>query len=271
MPETVLTQAPPARTTSHTITYAFASDLPDATFRCSLDYAPSEPCTSPRTYSDLPEGTHTVLVTAVGPDGVADDTPASQRVLIDSTPPDTVITSVQPPRTNATLQTIEFAASENGSATCTLDGRPVTPCSSPVPLTGLKAGTHTFSVFATDLVGNVDATPVSTTWTVDALRFLGATRVRASNRWRITVALGAPDQPATVRLDITRGRRVAAPPQSAGVAAGRPHRFTITLDLATRRVLRQRGHLDITVAAWIGELAARATKTYTVVAPPGAR
>src|SRR5439155_18761524 len=54
------------------------------------------------------------------------------------------------------------------SFTCLLDGSPYSPCSSPVTLTGLGDGTHTFSVQATDAAGNADPTPASVTWTVDS-------------------------------------------------------------------------------------------------------
>ena len=85
----------------------------------------------------------------------------------DLTAPETTITAGPAGETGATGGQIEFSASEPASGyTCTLDGAPYTPCSSPVTLSGLAPGEHTFTVAATDAAGNTDATPDSRTWTV---------------------------------------------------------------------------------------------------------
>ena len=42
------------------------------------------------------------------------------------------------------------------------------PCSSPHVVTGLSVGTHTFDVRAVDFSGNIDQTPATHTWTIDA-------------------------------------------------------------------------------------------------------
>jgi hypothetical protein len=52
---------------------------------------------------------------------------------------------------------------------CLLDNAPAgwAPCSSPIHLSGLKDGSHTFEVRAVDAVGNVDPTAAATTFAVD--------------------------------------------------------------------------------------------------------
>jgi hypothetical protein len=62
---------------------------------------------------------------------------------------------------------IGFSADEPGAAfECSLDGGAYAACSPPVGYTGLAVGSHTFSVRATDAVGNTDTTPASHAWTI---------------------------------------------------------------------------------------------------------
>jgi hypothetical protein len=87
----------------------------------------------------------------------------------DSTPPDTEIGSGPSGTTTSTTASFSFTSSESGSSfECKLDTGSFASCSSPKALTGLSIGTHTFSVRATDAAKNIDATPVTRTWTVAA-------------------------------------------------------------------------------------------------------
>lgn len=76
-PETTITGAPPASTASTDATFQFTSSESGSTFACSLDGAPAEPCTSPRTYTGLSVGSHTFTVSATDAAGNVDPTPAS--------------------------------------------------------------------------------------------------------------------------------------------------------------------------------------------------
>lgn len=62
--------------------------------------------------------------------------------------------------------TFTFSSDEPGSSfQCSLDGAPPSACTTP---TSYKArlGRHTFSVFATDPVGNADASPATDSFNV---------------------------------------------------------------------------------------------------------
>src|SRR5262249_23273429 len=73
-------------------------------------------------------------------------------------PPDTTITS-PPPGPTLSTASFAFTATELSTFECRLDGGAFIPCSSPVTYSGFVAGSHAFEVRATDLAGNLDATP----------------------------------------------------------------------------------------------------------------
>lgn len=62
--------------------FRFRSSEAASVFRCKLDAHRFRSCSSPATYRHLKDGRHTFRVKAVGPDGVADPTPARRRVRI---------------------------------------------------------------------------------------------------------------------------------------------------------------------------------------------
>ena len=94
-------------------------------------------------------------------DVTQDGCPTRADKTTECTPPDTTVTappSVRTARKKAKV-TILFLASEPGASfTCSVDGRPATPCSSPLKVK-LKVGKHFIAVAAVDAAGNVDTTP----------------------------------------------------------------------------------------------------------------
>jgi hypothetical protein len=74
-PETVLNGKPAAKGRDRTPTFRFRSDLPKASFECSLDGGPYRACRSPFTTKALKPGRHTLAVRAAAA-GVADSSPS---------------------------------------------------------------------------------------------------------------------------------------------------------------------------------------------------
>ncbi|MBI5310290.1 MAG: Ig-like domain-containing protein [Actinobacteria bacterium] len=107
------------------------------------------------------------MVRATDTAGNADATPASYTWTVDTTPPNTSITSNPASLTNSTGASFSFTATETATFQCQLDGGGYGACTSPRNYTSLTDGSHTFDVRATDTAGNVDATPASYSWTVD--------------------------------------------------------------------------------------------------------
>lgn len=114
-----------------------------------------------------PDGPFTIAATAVDSAGLSASDSAT--VTLDRTAPDTIIDTGPSGTETSGSASFTFHATEPGATfSCSTDGAPYVACSSPKALSGLANGSHTFAVRATDGAGNVDPTPASRTWTVDA-------------------------------------------------------------------------------------------------------
>ena len=88
----------------------------------------------------------------------------------DSTPPQTSITSGPAATTTSTTASFAFTSSEGSSSfECKLDSGSWATCLTPKAYSGLALGSHQFSVRAIDAAKNVDATPATQSWTVEAV------------------------------------------------------------------------------------------------------
>ena len=86
-----------------------------------------------------------------------------------SSPPSTVIDSGPSGIIGQSSVTFTFHGSDtNDTFQCSLDGAPWASCTSPQQYTALAEGTHTFQVRAVNAAGEVDSTPASASFTVEA-------------------------------------------------------------------------------------------------------
>jgi len=94
------------------------------------------------------------------------DVPSVNFTVAAPTPPVAGITASPVNPTDQTTASFSFVSSKAGSTfSCQLDAAATAPCTSPQSYPGLLAGSHTFTVAATDLLGSVSA-PASFTWTI---------------------------------------------------------------------------------------------------------
>ncbi len=164
-PQTTIESGPSAVIASSSASFSFSADE-FATFECSLDSAAFSACTSPKSYSSLSDGPHTVAVRATDPTANVDPTPATTTFTVDTVAPETTI-DLGPSGTIAGPTTsFAFSASETASFECKLDSAAFAACTSPQEYAGLADGQHTFQLRATDAAGNVDRTGASRTFTV---------------------------------------------------------------------------------------------------------
>lgn len=83
-PETTINSGPAegARLTVPDASFSFAASIGGSTFECRLDAGAWQPCNSPRSLTDLTDGTHTFAVQATSPALLTDATPASRTFRV---------------------------------------------------------------------------------------------------------------------------------------------------------------------------------------------
>lgn len=208
-PDTSLSSTPALLSTSSTATFQFSSSEGGATFQCSLDGGSFTACSSPKTYTGLADGSHTLQVRAIDGASNLDATPSSHTWVIDTAAPDTSLAGAPASITNATTANPTFSSADAAATfECKLDGGAWAPCTSPHPLSGLAEGSHTLQVRAVDPAGNVDPTPASHTWVVDTTA--PATNVTAHPASLVrttaaTVAFASADTGATFECKLDAG------------------------------------------------------------------
>ena len=157
----------PANPTNLTsASFVFSDSEPGLSFQCQRDGGAFSACTSPASYSGLPDGAHTFAVRATDAAGNTGAT-ASKGWTVDTVPPDTTIGSTPPAVSSSGSASFGFASTEPGSTfACSLDGGTFASCSSPQSYSGLSNGAHAFQVKATDAAGNSDPTAAAYSWQV---------------------------------------------------------------------------------------------------------
>lgn len=193
-PATVLLETPPvwSRVTTARFTFTAVDNVSNSTmitYQCSLDGAPFVLCVTPRTWSNLAPGEHTVEVRAVDGAGLVDPTPERSTWTIDpvapagtiATPDGWVLASAGP----VLSRSVSGAASDDVSGVGT-----VTVIYTPVDVGG--AGTIVVGAAVTCQ----DQTRRSCVWTADA--------PAARGRYRVLVTVtdrafnDAPTQPSAI-------------------------------------------------------------------------
>ncbi len=278
LPNTSINAAPPAATTDINVTIVFTgadttTPAGSLVFECSVDGGAWATCTSPFTQSGLAQGTHTFAVRAIDEGNNVDPSPATAVWLVDTDAPDTTITSAPPAITSSNSAVLTFIGADTlvpaGSLTfeCSVDGGAWATCASPLALVGLSNGNHTFAVRAKDTAGNIDPTPASHTWLVDATApdtLILSQPANPTNQTSASFTLSSTGSLSTVtyecRLD-----------GSAWVACNTPHAVTLLSDGShtfEARATSAAGLTDATPAGATWLVDATAPDTTITAQPP---
>jgi uncharacterized protein YjiK len=229
------------------------------------------------------EGPETVTLTVfdTGSYDVGTSTTATVTIA-DNDPPDTTIDSAPGTPTMSTAAHFTFNGSQPTSTLagfeCSLDGAAFATCTSPLTLTGLLEGTHTFAVRAVDRAGHKDPTPASWTWTVDhtppviTLAAALPTLWPANDKMIADVIAGVIQDPIagidpstiTFRVVDEYGEIQPAGPLSLGANGT----FAFTIELEARRLGGDRDGRTYTITVVAKDLAGnQGTASITVLVP----
>jgi len=167
-PVTTISAGPSGATADPSPSFAFAANEPAEFFECRLS-GTFTPCTSPRSYSGLDDGTYTFEVRA---SDLAHNlgAAATRSFTVDTVVPDTRIDSgpsgtIATPNASFAFSTVNSEAA--ATFQCRVDAAAFAPCTSATSVNGLSEGAHSFEVRARDAAGNTDQTPAARTFTVD--------------------------------------------------------------------------------------------------------
>src|SRR4051794_17717253 len=167
-PTASIDSSPPANSNAASGTFAFSANEAVAGFQCKIDGGAFAACPSPSPYGPLADGSHTFSVEAIDLAGNV-GAPVSHTWTVDTVAPDTSLVTQPPALTNSAAPSFTFSATQAGSTfQCALDGSAFSACSRPKSYAGLADGGHTFQVRAVDPANNIDASPASYVWNIDA-------------------------------------------------------------------------------------------------------
>ncbi len=210
--ETTIDGGPSGATDNASPSFTFSSPQGPAQFACRMDAAAFAPCTSPRSFTDLPDGTHIFYVRAADAAGQVDPTPASTTFVVDTDPPAAAIESGPAGPTNDPRPTFAFASPDDSVAfACSIGfGAPsFGPClgtGTHQPASDLPEGPYTFSVEATDPAGN--STTSTRDFSVDTQPpavSVDSGPSGATNDPRPTFTFDSPDASATFACSVDTG------------------------------------------------------------------
>jgi CSLREA domain-containing protein len=129
------------------------------------------------TFDLTPSGQGTItgdIAAGVASDAAGNNSTAAAQFsrTYDNIAPDTTINLFPSNPSNSSSNSFAFSGTDSGSGVasfeCKLDGGAFSACISPLTYSGLSDGSHTFQVRAVDSAGNVDSTPASYAWLIDA-------------------------------------------------------------------------------------------------------
>jgi Bacterial Ig-like domain len=232
-PTTNITSSPPALSNIASGSFSFTANETVTGYVCRVDGASFAACSSPDPYGPLADGAHSFDVKAAADLAGNPGTTTNYGWTIDTLAGDTSITSQPSSLSNSSSPSFGLSATEPGSTfECSLDGAAFAPCTNPKTYSGVADGAHTFQVRSLDPAGNVDPSPDSYSWTIDATP--PNTTIGPGSPSALTTATGATfdfssnESPSTFACALDAGAYSACstPKTYSGLADG-AHTFSV--------------------------------------------
>jgi hypothetical protein len=154
-----ITAGPSGLVNSSSATFSFTSSESGVTgFRCQIDAGPLTVCSSPSTFSGLPDGSRTFSVRAADAAGNVGSAAATRTWTIDTVPPPTPVLTVTPDDPNGDgIANFEWTESESPvTFKCQIENLAFATCTSPLRtiVDVSNDGQHQFALRAFDTAGN---------------------------------------------------------------------------------------------------------------------
>jgi MYXO-CTERM domain-containing protein len=176
LPITTIASYPTNPSNDTTGDFAFTNTKSPVTYECKLDTGDWASCGAGYTTPELTDGSHTLSVRATDENAVVEDPPVTFTWLVDTVPPDTSIVDKPANPSSSAVGDFTFQSTENPATfECSLDGAAFATCPASYQTPSLGNGPHTLDVRAKDAAGNVDATPATYAWTINAAGVDGGT------------------------------------------------------------------------------------------------
>jgi large repetitive protein len=158
-----ITSGPSGLVNSSSATFVFTSaESGVAGFRCQIDAGPVTVCSSPATFSGLPDGSRTFTVRAADAAGNVGVAAATRSWTIDTVPPPLPVLGTRPDDPNGDgIANFDWTNAESPvTYQCSLENKPFFSCTSPYRsiVDVSNDGQHQFAVRAFDLAGNFSTT-----------------------------------------------------------------------------------------------------------------
>ncbi|MFO7735803.1 MAG: hypothetical protein R6W70_06255, partial [bacterium] len=167
-PVTKIVKTPPELTGKNIAEFSFTADEMVASFHCSIDNKPWEPCEKNAKFTKLPEGKRNLRVYSVDKAGNREKKPLEFSWTIDMTPPKTSIVPQTTELTSSTELSLKLKCNEpECNFQYRIDGKKWKKTDSDLFIKNIKEGRRKIEVRASDAVGNMEKKPADFSWTVD--------------------------------------------------------------------------------------------------------
>ena len=230
-------------------------------------------------------GTDTVIADVEGVDAIAADCETRQFDFR----PDTQITSGPPSHSNDATPTFTFTSDKPGSTfECSLDGAVFAACTSPFTLAPVADGAHGFSVRARDMLGALDLSPATSSFSVDSslagggafgpktlvTLALAKKRIPARGPLPVTVSnangfeiTGRLSGRTTGKVSVSKRKRVTLKGKTFRVGARARNTVRLSLPKPLRRLLTRTRRLSLRLAAKVEDPAGNSRTVRRKVSP----